>query len=323
MAYSSRQAITSFMFSRLPKRARDFLSHRFLLCADFPEVVHIENTNACNTKCIMCPRDKLTREIGFMDFGLFKKIIDECSLMRRQLREVHLHGFGECLLEKDFPRKVSYAKDKGIRTVYIVTNGSLLSEEIAKGLVVSGLDKIKVSFYGATEETYEKVHLNLKFNEVEHNVLNLFRMRAQLNRKNPSIFLQFLPLSENSHEKILFSEKWGRVIEKDKGDSLLEYRLHNYGIGKNYYAFESEGRNKKSCVLPFTTMQLLWNGDIVSCCFDFNGDLILGDVNKQTVKEAWNSRPFINLRNAHRKINFSGVPLCMRCDQNTVYKNKT
>jgi hypothetical protein len=30
----------------------------------------------------MCPREKLTRKTGFMDFGLFEKLIKEVSGMR-------------------------------------------------------------------------------------------------------------------------------------------------------------------------------------------------------------------------------------------------
>jgi radical SAM protein with 4Fe4S-binding SPASM domain len=269
----------------------------------------------------MCPRDKLTHKIGIMDFLLFQKIIDECA-MYRELKEVHLHGYGECLLEKDFYRKVSYSKKKNIKTTYIVTNGSLLNDDISKDLINSGLDKIKISFYGATKQTYENVHIDLKFDEVEKNILGLFEMRDKLKRKNPSIFLQFLPLGENIHERNLFFEKWKDIINKDNRDSLLEYCLHNYGVGKKYFTVWSDKTDKRGCALPFSTMQILWNGDVVPCCYDFNGDLSLGNIKEQTIKDTWNSSLFVNLRKAHHTLDFATVPLCGQCDQIVIKKSK-
>lgn len=307
--------IRNKLFSRLPLRIRNILYYRFLFNTDFPEVVHIENTNACNASCIICPREKMSRQIGVMEFPLFAKIVDECALKTSQLSELHLHGYGECLLENDFCRKISYAKAKGIKTTYIVTNGSLLNEDIAQGLIASGLDRMKVSFYGATEETYEKIHVNLKFKEVENNITGLFRMRDRLKAKRPSIFLQFLPFSENAHEKSLFSEKWSGLIDKKRGDMLLEYTLHNYGRGRNYNFVEAGIKEKKSCVLPFMTMQVLWNGDIVPCCYDFNGDFILGSVRKNTLQEIWNGASFASLRDNHRRLDFRNAQICLRCDQ--------
>jgi len=42
----------------------------------------------------MCPRELLSRKRGFMDFGLFEKIIREVSCLKHK-PITHLHGFGE------------------------------------------------------------------------------------------------------------------------------------------------------------------------------------------------------------------------------------
>ena len=62
-----------------------------------PLEVHIENTNACDAHCIMCPREKMTRKTGFMDYDLFCKIIDQI-VSTWGIDSIHLHGFGEPLL---------------------------------------------------------------------------------------------------------------------------------------------------------------------------------------------------------------------------------
>jgi hypothetical protein len=67
-----------------------------------PTVLMIENTNLCNADCVICPRETLSRKRGFMDFGLFEKIIKEASSESHK-PVTHLHGFGEPLLDKLLP----------------------------------------------------------------------------------------------------------------------------------------------------------------------------------------------------------------------------
>ena len=44
---------------------------------EFPFYIDIEVTNACNMDCNMCNRRLMQRAIGYMDFEIFKKVVDE------------------------------------------------------------------------------------------------------------------------------------------------------------------------------------------------------------------------------------------------------
>lgn len=62
-------------------------------CLKNPPILLIENTNACNANCIICSRDLMTRDIGFMDYELFKKVVDEGA--ERGCKSIKITGFGE------------------------------------------------------------------------------------------------------------------------------------------------------------------------------------------------------------------------------------
>ena len=49
------------------------------ISTEFPLVLNIEPTNACNLRCICCPRDKavLRQGTNYLSVELFRKIIDE------------------------------------------------------------------------------------------------------------------------------------------------------------------------------------------------------------------------------------------------------
>ena len=91
----------------------------------FPAVVRLETTNACNARCIICPHREMQRPITTMDDGLYARLIDQCAAAG--CREVHLHNFGEPLMDKRIEDRIAYAKQKGIRRVKIFCNGSLLT----------------------------------------------------------------------------------------------------------------------------------------------------------------------------------------------------
>jgi len=276
-----------------------------------PSVIIIENTNCCNSQCVMCPREKLTRKPGFMDFGLFEKIFKEISNMRRKL-VTHLHGFGEPLLDKLLPERIELAKACGIKHTYIVTNASLLSPETSRKLIIAGLDKMKISFYGTDEESYNSTMRKLNFKVTFQNIIDFLRIREELKCKNPQLILQYIPHETNNAGTEEFRVLWSSLIDKNAGDRLNITSLHNYGGGR---AYNRVGEKIVSvCFYPWSAMSVLCDGRVVTCCMDYNGAQVMGDLNFQTVKEIWNGPELSLARRKFGKLEYSGFPTCMCCD---------
>ncbi|TAN58903.1 hypothetical protein EPN16_08335 [bacterium] len=305
--------LASRFFCVLPARLRNYYYYHMGGSIAFPEVIHIESTNICNASCIICPREKLSRKTGIMDFGLFSKIIDEC-VPRKEVKELHLNGFGECLLDKKLIEKIRYAKEKGIRRAYFVTNASLLNDSIARGLVCSGLDSLKISIYGFGKDVYEKIHKGLDFEATTGNILNLIKVRKELKSSSPQIKIQFLPLSDNIEERQKFLDFWSSKIDKRCNDRVEEFCAHNWVDGRKYNnPVARDGR--KSCGFPFFGIQILWDGSVALCCYDFNAKLRAGDIKKETISAIWNSSHYNSVRKIHREADFAKLPLCGQCDQ--------
>ena len=86
--------------------------------ADYPLLVDVELSSVCNLTCPMCYTitDEFKRRVNStrMDFGLYKKIIDEIGGKVPALR---LSLRGEATLHTKFAECIAYAKEKGVREV--------------------------------------------------------------------------------------------------------------------------------------------------------------------------------------------------------------
>lgn len=275
----------------------------------FPIEVRIENTNHCNAHCVMCPREKMTRKKGFMSFESFKKIVDQCAEL--DVKMTHVHGYGEPLLDPLIFKKIKYIKDKGIPETYMVTNGSLLTEENIRKLIESGLDAMNISFYGFTKETYERIHKNLNFEKTRDNVKNFFRIRKEMGKETPKTHLTFLSYEDNEKEKQAFLDFW-----KDIADDTRVSHLHNFGDGREYRPVRKDIK-RISCghIFFLHSMQILWDGKVVPCCIDTDGMIVLGNANDNSLLDIWNSEKFKKFREDHRECRFEKYPLCDNCDQ--------
>src|ERR671910_929261 len=123
-----------------------------------PEIVQIESTNICNAKCVFCPRDEMHRKQGIMSFELFTKIVDECAALG--ITHVRVHNYGEPFVDRKLVDKVRYAKEKGIKEVGMISNGSLITEEVARGMIDAGLDAINISVDAGGRETFERTRVH-------------------------------------------------------------------------------------------------------------------------------------------------------------------
>jgi hypothetical protein len=274
-----------------------------------PEVRY-EVTDHCNAECIMCPRDKHEhgREHGVMSLEQYKRSIDEVVALGA--KKVVLTGFGEPLVDKTLEQKVAYAKTYDLNT-YIISNGSLLTEKRARGLMDAGLDELRVSFYGMRPETYNVVMRKLDFNVTMKHLLRLLELRAARALKKPRLEVNYLVLPENETDTDAFRAFW-----EPRADAIEIWKPHNFGDGRDYRERLEDLEVKTSCGRPENgPLQIQWNGEVIACCYDYNNQIILGNAFTTPVLDILNGAKYRLLRLAHREKKFGCFPYCNQCDQ--------
>jgi radical SAM protein with 4Fe4S-binding SPASM domain len=297
---------------RLVKRALSPLVAKLKYkSTDFPPEIWIENTNYCNAHCVMCPREKLTRPKGYMDLELFRKLITEVAANKGKVKRVHLHNYGEPLLDKNLFERIRIAKEVGVPYLYFVTNASLLTPEKSEKLVHSGLDSFKISFYGTDREAYNKTMVHLDFDKTFKNIKDFLEIRKKAGTKKPSVTIQFLPQSTNEYRTEEFMAMFRPLIDTSIGDQLSLSKLNNFGGGRSYN--DLKGKVVATvCSFPWDTMVVLWDGRVASCCLDFDGQQQWGDVRTKTIKEIWAA--FEPIRKDFASLNYDKYPKCRDCE---------
>ena len=264
-----------------------------------PEIVQIESTNICNAKCVFCPRDEMHRRQGVMDMALYRRIVDECAALG--ITHVRLHNYGEPFIDRQLLEKVRYAKSRGIAEVGLISNGSLLTEDVARGVIEAGLDAINISVDAAGQEVFERTRVGLKYDRVIANIERLVRLRRELGRRRPKLILSFVR-QHNSEDERAFIEHWRGIADK-----IHVTDLHNWAGTLN-----RESDVNYPCYRPWLTFTALWDGRVALCCADFDGRQILGDLRTSTIREIWNSEAYRRVRREH--LETGGPDICRACD---------
>jgi molybdenum cofactor biosynthesis enzyme MoaA len=151
--------------------------------------------------------------------GALPKIVDECARLasRTCASTTTASHFDRQLVEK-----VRYAKAKGIAEVGMISNGSLITEDLARGMIEAGLDAINISVDAAGKDVFEKTRLHLNYDTVIGNVRTLARLRDDMGRKRPKLILSFVR-QNNSAEETQFIAEWSRIADK-----IHITELHNW-----------------------------------------------------------------------------------------------
>jgi radical SAM protein with 4Fe4S-binding SPASM domain len=264
-----------------------------------PDIVQIESTNLCNAKCVFCPRDEMHRRQGIMEMDLFRKIVDECAALG--ITHVRVHNYGEPFLDKQLVEKVRYAKAKGIQEVGMISNGSLIDEDVARGMIDAGLDAINISVDASGKETFERTRVNLKYDDVIGNIKTLVRLRGEAGKVRPKLILSFVR-QDNSADEQRFIDEWKQIADK-----IHVTDLHNWAGTLN-----AKSDVQYPCYRLWQTFTVLWDGRVSLCCADFDGRHVLGDLRTSTIAQVWNSAPYRAVRRQH--LEHGGPEICRSCD---------
>ncbi len=276
--------------------------------------MRVEISTNCNYKCVFCPHHKLIRKKENMSLDLFKFIFDKIHAETDQYDTLSFPGMGEPFLNKDIVAMIAHAtQKKPALKVLILTNGSALTPQKFKELEDVGVTSVRVSFYGNTSETYSEV-MGIKnsdmFKRVSQNLVEISKMK----RKAKLLLTMNIVSDDFNEKKQIITQEWIKFWES-KVDLVEVWRPHNWVDAVQWR--EVQDVKLHTCGRPFNgPLQVQVDGTVNMCCFDYDGELELGDLKTQSLREIFSSPMFMKIVECHTSGDFKGSGLiCENCDQ--------
>ncbi|MDD2733605.1 MAG: radical SAM protein [Desulfuromonadaceae bacterium] len=196
-------------------------------------------TYRCNHKCIYCDMPDVARSCAEQsrpefDTAAFCSVIDEMAQLG--VKAIALTG-GEPLLRTDILELISHARRKGIMT-HLSTNGALIGELEAKGLIEAGLDSISVSIDGTTAEIHGRSRKSQGALERAQAAIRM--LVEERNKQGSPVRIKILTvLSKNNIDDIVNILYFAKSVGVD-GVELMPYQPMQAGHPGDDFIFDAE-----------------------------------------------------------------------------------
>jgi radical SAM protein with 4Fe4S-binding SPASM domain len=316
-----------------------------------PFVVTLDVTRRCNLQCVGCrthspwARAKASSDPVSLDVDV-EMVSKLCREMKSAgARKLVFCGRGEALLHSRFLELVGLAKASGLNTV-LITNGTLIDEPMAEALVDSGLDLLRVSFWGTSREALEGSYPGTKpeyIRAVPALVRRLVSIRQARGARLPRVVMHMIltrlsgadlagfveSAVEMQADAVSFSPLHsiqGPLAElAPTGEEERELILQLRRVGRRLRSARLEENTEEtirryeagpdapravSCYIPWTHPRVAVDGTVYPCdaC-----EWPLGNLHSQSLSEVWNGPAYRSFR--RHVLSPSGPDfLAERCD---------
>ncbi len=312
------------------------------------DCLQVEVTSHCAAKCLYCPHTTLAESWQ----GKHMQIQTFANLwpLLQQSTRIHLQGWGEPLLHKNFFDFVAFAR-KADCLVSSTSCGLSLTQKTAENILNSGMDIIAFSLAGSDAQS-NAVRMGANFNTVCENIKNFEALRRkkmavhlqvhlayilladrilavlqlpelmqELNVSTaiistldfvPNAGLEPLALPAHKTKELAFAQEI--LAETQEKAHKLDLQIH-YALPSNKAASQCRENIQKSLYVSA-------EGNISPCVYlniptkstlnSYQDQAIFGNVNSEHVLDIWNSSHFKSFRENH----IQGCPshiLCQNC----------
>ena len=274
----------------------------------FPKIVKIDICDVCNYSCIFCPQAYQSGRIGLINDALCMKIIEESK--KGGAEQLALSSTGEPLLNRKLEKYASFAKEIGYTYVFFNTNGFFLDKERGESILKAGVDSVKISI-NAGADNYYAIHGVDAYEKVIRNLRD-FALQKYLMKSNCKIYVSFIStkVTESEIQEV-------RNIVREYVDDFIYMKANNRGglvsgFDTKLYGGEDIYSYHYPCSQIFNNVYVTAEGLMDACAQDFDKRLIMGDLNNESVIEAWNGKKFREFRRKYINGELAGT-LCVDC----------
>jgi len=276
----------------------------------FPPMVVVEITNVCNLRCIHCPHPAMVKRADYkphnMEWDIFTKIADEVAQHPGTI--FRLACDGEPLCHPRFVNMLHYADSLGIGPLAFNTNGALMSEEKAKGVLAIGKGVVEFSLDAFTKEAYESIRVGAEYEKVMDNVHRFIELRNELN-PDVKVMVSIIVQPESDDEREKFLQHWSPLA-----DHVLQRKYiackGELDISKERY---EELPERWPCKQLWTRFNISPEGLAEFCTDDWHDESVVGDVKEHSIEDNWRGAEYERLRQLHLERKFEEIPYCGKC----------
>lgn len=284
--------------------------------------IFVEPTNICNFSCTYCVHsfsDYETRAGGLSRLSMsdFGRICDQILLLGR-IETLQLYGNGEPFVNRDLPDMIALAKRKDIaERVIVTTNGSLIDWEMAERVVASGLDYLRVSVYGSTQE--RMTHVTGSRQSLSRIVENVRRVRDLRDRRGlatPFVYVKAID-SGDADENQRFIDLFDGICDETAIEPVHNWNVPGAalsGVNDEELLDRQFFSNRKE-ICPFPFYMLVVNADLQVgvCCTDWAKQDIIGNLNVDTLTDIWRGERLHQFRLTHLRRERRTLDSCRDC----------
>jgi radical SAM protein with 4Fe4S-binding SPASM domain len=271
---------------------------------NWPPCIQIEPSSICNYRCIFCYQKSLSKYPkinGYMDFELYKNIIDQ---IKDNIQFISLASRGEPFLCKDINKMLAYSAGKFIG-FKINTNASVLTEKNIHSILSGGVSTIVFSVDVIDEREYAKIRINGKFNKIFKNI-EKFQKIKQKHYPDTKIISRISGVKINDSQNIdKMKDFWRSLVD--------QIAIVSYCPWENTYELK-DNDVENPCQELWRRMFIWYNGSVNPCENDFLSFLNMGNIdNNNRIDKIWISKQYKNLREKHIDKKRKELSPCSKC----------
>lgn len=260
-----------------------------------PPLLKIESSLVCNMACPGClqvkgkERQNLTGQ-EFLSAANLEKIL---APIASRILGVNLTYRGEALMNPEIIQIIRTVKRHQL-AAFFPTNLSVSRDRVFfEHLVGTGLDCLSVSLDGTSAASYEKYRRGGDFDLVLRNVRTIADIKRSRNVRRPHLRWKFIVFPHNQHELEFVRNRY-RELGFDSYEINYDRDSAPHQEGHRNLC-ERVLHRKERCFLPWNTMVVGWDGQILPC-FAERYPFDLGNAIQSGLSTAWRGRKYRNLR---------------------------
>ncbi len=255
--------------------------------------VSLEAHSVCNQRCFFCPVSIAPRAPIYMPTELYERIVREVAELNEPIEAVTMIQYNEPTADRRFVQQVKTIKQAGLPAA-VLSNGSGLTPDTVDALVdLGGLSYFSVNLSTLDRETYAR---DRGKDHLERVLSNLEYARNKPLAEEMVIVVLGTDPEDHQREYQAISEHFdGSLFKVQDFEANDRAGYLNVGLIAEQKDLRVQGCDYMGS-RPIEHLHVTAAANVVICCQDYEEGWVLGNLNKQSVREVLEGEEYARAR---------------------------